>query len=259
MSRFASLLMLLLLGLSQAYQGQEAPEQDEEEQVDISDKILTANKDTKEVLLEGDLLIPKTRNAMRCWAQSCRWKKGANGYVAIPYVVTREFPAWEKQKVETAMRSFHASTCIRFVPWNGEFDYVSVENKDGCYSFLGRQGGKQVVSINRGSCLYHGIIQHELIHVLGFQHEQTRNDRDDYVRINWENIEPAMVHNFNKQDSDSLNTPYDYTSVMHYSRTAFSTNGRDTITPIPNGSIQIGQRVGMSEWDIRRINILYGC
>ncbi|XP_049592553.1 high choriolytic enzyme 1 [Syngnathus scovelli] len=257
MSHFASLLMLLLLGLSQAYRLDDI--QDEEDLVDISVKILTANKGTDEILLEGDMLVPRTRNALKCFQQSCLWKKASNGLVSVPYVVSRDFPAGEKMKIETAMRSFDGITCIRFVPWTGESDYVSVENKKGCFSALGRVGGKQEVSINRDGCLYHGIIQHELNHALGFQHEQTRSDRDNHVRINWENIDPEEAYNFNRQDTNNLNTPYDYTSVMHYGKTSFSINGKDTITPIPDANVQIGQRSGMSQWDIKRINLLYDC
>ncbi|XP_036420220.1 high choriolytic enzyme 1-like [Colossoma macropomum] len=80
-----------------------------------------------------------------------------------------------------------------------------------------------------------------------------------YVRINWANISPAMQYNFNKENTNNLNTPYDYSSVMHYGKTAFSINGWDTITPIPDASVQIGQRVDLSAIDILRINTLYGC
>ncbi|XP_049592554.1 high choriolytic enzyme 2-like [Syngnathus scovelli] len=259
MCRFASLLMLLLLRLSQAYQDDNMQEQDEEVPIDISDKILTANNATDEILLEGDMLIPRTRNAIKCWYWNCRWSKYSDGYVSIPYVVSRDFPEREKQKIEMAMRAFHGTTCIRFVPRTDEFDYISVESRGGCFSSLGRQGGKQVVSINRFGCLYHGIILHELIHALGFQHEQTRSDRDGYVRIIWENIDPETTYNFIRQDTNNLNTPYDYTSVMHYGKTAFSINGRDTIIPIPDANVQIGQRSEMSQWDIKRINLLYDC
>nr|XP_057939819.1 high choriolytic enzyme 1-like [Doryrhamphus excisus] len=263
MSPFAtSLLMLLLLGVSQAQQDtdddNEVPEEDQDT-VDITTAILTTNNGTDEILLEGDLLVPKTRNALKCWSQSCLWKKAFNGMVNVPYSISSQFRSSERQKIERAIKSFHSSTCIRFVPRRNEYDYISFESRGGCFSDLGRQGGRQVVSINRQGCVYHGIIQHEINHALGFQHEQTRSDRDRYVRINWENIDPQMAYNFYKQDTNNLNTPYDYSSVMHYGKTAFSTNGRDTITPISNAGINIGQRQGMSRWDIRRINLLYGC
>ncbi|CAL8238012.1 unnamed protein product [Boreogadus saida] len=59
----------------------------------------------------------------------------------------------------------------------------------------------------------------------------TRSDRDKYVRINWRNINRRNAHNFKKQNTNNLNTPYDYTSIMHYGRTAFSINGRDNHHP----------------------------
>jgi hypothetical protein len=36
--------------------------------------------------------------------------------------------------------------------------------------------------------VYHGIVPHELLHALGFYHEHTGSDRDQYVKINWEYI-----------------------------------------------------------------------
>ncbi|XP_047435767.1 high choriolytic enzyme 1-like [Mugil cephalus] len=261
MTPSASLLLLLLLGLSQAQPLQEGGDQEEVPgTVDITTGILTSNNNTNEILLEGDLLAPRTRNAMTCWAQSCLWKKGSNGLVTIPYTVSREFSGSERQTIEYALRSFHSSTCIRFVPYQNQYDFISIENKGGCFSALGKQGGRQVLSLNRQGCLLHGIIQHETNHALGFQHEQTRSDRDYYVRINWQNINPQMAYNFHKQATNNLNTPYDYSSIMHYGRTAFSIQyGRDSITPIPNPNVQIGQRQGMSYWDIQRVNLLYRC
>ncbi|XP_075948945.1 high choriolytic enzyme 1-like [Anarhichas minor] len=258
-------LLLLLFGLSQAYpimeEGSGAEAQvDEDDTVDISTRILTSNNGTNEILLEGDLLAPSTRNAMTCWSQKCLWKKASNGLVTIPFTINSQFTSRERQSIDRAMKAYHSSTCLRFVPRRNENDYISVENKAGCFSSLGRTGGRQVLSLNRQGCIYYGIIQHEINHALGFQHEQTRSDRDNYVRINWENINPQMAYNFHKQDTNNLNSPYDYSSIMHYGKTAFSIqHGKDSITPIPNPNAQIGQRKEMSHWDVKRINLLYKC
>ncbi|KAI9517968.1 hypothetical protein NQZ68_001138 [Dissostichus eleginoides] len=267
MTPSASLLLLLLLGLSQALplqeegiEEEEEEEVDEEDTVDITTRILTSNNATDEILLEGDLLAPKTRNAMKCWSQSCLWKKGSRGLVTIPFTTSSQFTSWERQKITNAMNAFHRKTCLRFVPRRNQYDYISIENKGGCYSSLGKTGGRQVLSLNRRGCVYHGTIQHEINHALGFQHEQTRSDRDSYVRINWQNINPQNAYNFKRHATNNLNTPYDYTSIMHYGKTAFSIQrGKDSITPIPNPNVQIGQRKGMSRWDIVRINKLYRC
>lgn len=70
-----------------------------------------------------------------------------------------------------------------------------------------------------------GAIQHELLHVLGLLHEQSRPDRDDYVQIVWSNIEPKFVQNFMKADEATAETfglPYDFDSLMHYPANAFA-------------------------------------
>jgi hypothetical protein len=43
-----------------------------------------------------------------------------------------------------------------------------------------------------------GTIQHEIIHALGFHHEQVRPDRDDFVIVHEENISDGREKNFNK-------------------------------------------------------------
>lgn len=63
-------------------------------------------------------------------------------------------------------------------------------------------------------------------HAIGFQHEQTRPDRDSFVSILSQNIQNGVAYNFMKYTNaqvDTYGVDYDYTSVMHYSGTV-STN-----------------------------------
>ncbi|RXM33299.1 High choriolytic enzyme 1 [Acipenser ruthenus] len=170
----------------------------------------------------------------------------------------------EKSVIEAALISFDASTCIRFRPHSRERDYLFVQSLSGCYSFLGRRGGRQTVSLNRRGCVYHQVVQHEFIHALGFNHEQTRSDRDGHVNILYENIQRGMEYNFNRVNTNNLGTPYDYGSVMHYGRQvflqyAFSSNGKPTIVPKPDPNVSIGRATQFSQTDIERINRLYNC
>ena len=58
-----------------------------------------------------------------------------------------------------------------------------------------------------------GIVMHELMHAVGFWHEQSRWDRDDYLDINWDNIDLSKHLNFQKYDWSTiahLEQAYDY-------------------------------------------------
>jgi len=57
-------------------------------------------------------------------------------------------------------------------------------------SQVGRQGGQQNISIGP-MCEQRGVVMHEIFHALGRWHEQSRGDRDSYVKVNTENIMPG--------------------------------------------------------------------
>ncbi|KAG5849133.1 hypothetical protein ANANG_G00106770 [Anguilla anguilla] len=235
-----------------------------EEENDISTLLEKANKYVGQGLDEptviGDIAIPTDLgNADPCTSRGCKWKKSSNGLVSVPYVISNQYSSRERAIIERGLQSFAASTCIRFKRRTRERDFVDIQSRGGCYSFVGRRGRGQVVSLSRQGCVFHQIVQHELLHALGFNHEQTRSDRDQHVRILYQNIIRGQEHNFRKINTNNLGTPYDYSSVMHYGRYAFSRNRQPTIVPIPNSNVAIGRATQMSRFDILRINRLYGC
>ncbi|XP_015240279.1 PREDICTED: high choriolytic enzyme 2-like [Cyprinodon variegatus] len=149
--------------------------------------------DFETAVLYDDIAKPKTlsRNADPCTAKGCKWPKSGS-YVYVPYFISESYSQKERSIIIRGLQSFNVSTCIRFVPWKcGDRDFIYIENKDGCWSYVGRQDGGQYISLNKGGCLHQSVVQHEVLHALGFNHEQVRSDRDTYVRILFENILPG--------------------------------------------------------------------
>lgn len=88
---------------------------------------------------------------------------------------------------------------------------------------------------------------HELGHTICFGHEQTRKDRDSYVRFPCGNP-PGRDDSF-----DTLGMLYDYKSSMHY--------GCDScLVPTKSGvtTSDCGQD-NLSVLDVQKINAFYDC
>ncbi|MEJ7766636.1 MAG: M12 family metallopeptidase [Chitinophagaceae bacterium] len=220
-----------------------------------SQKVNTEVKDNL-VIMEGDIILGSLvefdgNNAVAIDGASYRWTSSI-----IPYVISAGHP--KKTDIEWAIAHVNSTTNICLVPRSNESNYIQFVSGSGCASYVGKQGGRQDITI--GSCS-RGSIAHEILHSSGLWHEQSREDRDNYITINWANIEDGKSHNFNKHISDGIDIGnYDYGSIMHYSKTAFSKNGGNTIDikmPPGTATTTIGQRNGLSAKDIQAINSLY--
>ncbi|GAB5569864.1 astacin-like metalloendopeptidase [Prionailurus iriomotensis] len=208
-------------------------------------------------LLEGDILRP---SPLRLFSTtSNKWPKNGE-VVEVPFLISSRYDKASRDIFLKAFAEFERFTCIRFVAYQGQRDFISIVPMSGCFSSVGRSGGMQVVSL-APTCLQKGpgIVLHELMHVLGFWHEHSRADRDHYIRVNWNEILPGFEINFIKSRSSNMLVPYDYSSVMHYGRLAFSRRGLPTITPLWAPSVHIGQRWNLSTSDITRVLRLYDC
>ncbi|KAM7395821.1 hypothetical protein PAMA_007213 [Pampus argenteus] len=205
-------------------------------------------------LFEGDIAGNPNRNAIIDETQ--RWK------FPIPYILTDSLDLNAKGVILQALAEYGLRSCVDFKPYEGESSFISFAKYDGCWSFVGDIKG-QNLSIGAG-CDTKAVVEHELLHALGFHHEQSRTDRDDYVQIWWDKIEEEHAHNFDKYGEDlisDLNTAYDYESIMHYRPLSFNKypDVPTITTTIPYFNDVIGQRLDLSATDITRLNRMYNC
>ncbi|MCX7090681.1 MAG: M12 family metallopeptidase [Legionellales bacterium] len=180
----------------------------------------------------------------------------------VPFQFSPNLPPKNQLAILDAMQNWEKVTKVRFVELsqsNAEkySDYLLFTPTDNlkCSSYVGRQGGPQIIILGPNCATMN--VAHELGHALGLWHEQSRKDRDQYIRILWENIDEDYRYNFNQHINDGEDFGnYDYQSIMHYTAYAFSKNGQPTIIPIEEG-VMIGQRKQLSAKDIAAVNAMY--
>ena len=180
----------------------------------------------------------------------------------IPYYIQEDVA--QKNAVLEAIEYFNQNTAVEFVPYNGEANaIVFMGDEERCASFLGMGTGVQPI-ILADKCGFQEIL-HELMHALGFVHEHSRADRDNYVEVLWDNVKPGLELQFYIMP-DSLVHEYvgsvfnfNYKSVMLYRKNTFSAepSTKNTLKSTTDSSIE-PVKDGLSPIDIERIGYLYG-
>ncbi len=202
----------------------------------------------KQVMKNSDLIINEIMSDSVFGPEHTKWS------CPLPYKINNDiiYP----NVIIDAIDYITMMTGWSFIERTDETDYIEFVNSSGCWSYLGKQGGRQEIGLSQ-YCGFGSII-HEIGHAIGLEHEQTRYDRDNYVDINFSNIEYSKIHNFNKKSTSNLGD-YDFNSIMHYGRWSFAVDD-DVKTIIPIGNLDnvcyIGQRSKLSNNDIHHLNSL---
>lgn len=182
----------------------------------------------------------------------------------IPYSIDKTLPATSIAAIEAAIVRWNAVPGISLRPLDDTEALSAFSTRDAvefvagefCASWVGRRGGTQKLWVSP-QCTVGGVM-HEIGHLIGFEHEHTRNDRDQYIQIHWENIDASKTHNFDFAPSGTqLIGEYDYASIMHYGSLNFSNNGLPTISRLDGLNGEIGQRRRLSEGDLQAVQTLY--
>jgi hypothetical protein len=239
------------------------------------------------VQIQGDIITAKT-NAARLLAEMQGVQSGTGEKFVyapstlwpnrvVPYDFDSAVSAAQQSVFLAAMQawqnSFVGVTTITFQPRSGQsgFLHLVVANPGfvgGSTDNVGYNGGRVTITIHP-SAVATFLIAHEMGHALGLWHEQSRNDRDSYVTIEYGNIQSGYSSQFDKASPQALFGPYDYDSVMHYGWGDFSAcssffcgdSSCDTVQVasayFATWGCSIGQRSHLSGMDQRGMAFMY--
>ena len=210
------------------------------------------------VLIEGDIALGKLEDLAAAnlaplshavptglWLDTDAPNAAVPYTYEVPYEISSDFSDdYVANVIEPAIQHWNDNTNLRLLARNGEVDYVEFVAADNrCWSSAGRVGGRQEIRLDEDGCTRIATVIHEIGHAIGLKHEQQRSDREEYIEVIAENIDPAdKIGNFTIYGAGRPLGAYGFTSIMHYGPTAFglvdeSGNRLETIRSITGDTI----------------------
>ncbi|KAG8174340.1 hypothetical protein JTE90_024496 [Oedothorax gibbosus] len=183
--------------------------------------------------------------------------------IVVPYFIDASLVSI-KRKIRNGMADIEANSRVVFREKNntaGEFLYIT--SGEGCsfspYACNGPQLCQPTVSLGVG-CQDHGTILHELLHAIGFRHEHQRPDRNDYIKVLFENINGEHRDQYTTMLARDFvwrvrDFEFDFSSIMMYDQRAFSRNGEPTMIR-KDGQQWRGNHIQLSRGDKDKLRSL---
>merc|ERR1719244_631323 len=223
-----------------------------------------------------DDLIGKTRGAEK--SKFGRWPDGI-----VPFKFDDTVNDDDKAAIRAGINEVEKHTCIRFPDFTNEEHYLTTRRSGACNpnqgwgsasSYVGRTYpsiSPQPLFTSAGSCwdanngAHVALWVHEIMHALGVMHTQTRLDRDDYITVHQDNIDPNRFNNYEMCSGGECNAhglPYDCQSTMHYRDYFFKVDDAagPTMTAKDPNTCNLktgGDAVIATDWEL--LNIMYDC
>ncbi|MBO9153699.1 M12 family metallopeptidase [Chitinophaga sp. GCM10012297] len=166
------------------------------------------------------------------------------------------------QVVADAIAHWQANTNLQFVLRTNQPNFIEFKtDENACWSeSLGMKGGLQIVNLGSACSVSNAI--HEIGHAIGLYHELTRKDRDYYVDMNWANIRPEWVSQYQTYWERGIPGfeigTMDFSSIMMYGSLGGSSSFDPTV-PVwtdKNGNTY-AREDELSDGDIQTYNLLY--
>jgi hypothetical protein len=184
----------------------------------------------------------------------------------VKYVYDGSLPESYKPGLESAMQEWTDRTGVRFVAASEAEQSAGgilrvTGNQDGCFAHMGVPAAGTEHQLNLGpDCDAKRVHVHELGHVLGLFHEQSRADRDDHVVIHWDNVQAGLAYAFDQYtqtgQSGEDRGGYDFDSVMHYGSDAFAVDASKPTIERKGGGL-IAWQEGISAGDAAAVSAMY--
>nr|AIW62507.1 astacin-like protein [Scytodes thoracica] len=195
------------------------------------------------------------------------------GRYRVRYIIDESYSGEDRSIIRNAINDWNnrVGKCVEWQNIPGKISnkttYVEIKSVKGRSSRIGKMegSGAQVLSLVT-NCLSRASILHEMMHAVGFIHEQNRYDRNDSIRVLWDNIPSGFKGEFEVPPNGQYDDygPFDFYSVMMYAIYAFGKDKPAYEVLVPGIDLeQTGEgRLSdhsLTDLDVAGIIHLYGC